>query len=103
MADREPASTEKDTATPRHITLACGVLARAWESENDPRNAELGVSADVAREMSVAAQREEDRLRAILADSITLLDRVLSDPMTPESGVRLLGDIGDHLRKHRGC
>lgn len=49
------------------ITRACGLLARAWESENDPRNTELGVIPDIAREMSVAAQREEDQLRADLA------------------------------------
>lgn len=49
------------------ITRACGLLARAWESENDPRCAELGVIPDIAREMAVAAQREEDQLRADLA------------------------------------
>lgn len=49
------------------IIRACGLLARAWESENDPRNTELGVVPDIAREMSVAAQREYDQLRADLA------------------------------------
>lgn len=82
------------------ITRACGLLARAWESENDPRNTELGVTADVARELSVAAQLEEDALRSELAAASALLARVLSDPMTPESGVLLLKDIGDHLLKY---
>jgi hypothetical protein len=49
------------------ITRACGLLARAWESESDPRNTELGVIPDIAREMAVAAQHEEDQLRAELA------------------------------------
>jgi chromosome segregation ATPase len=49
------------------IIRACGLLARAWESENDPRNTELGVVPDIAREMSVAAQLEYDQLRAELA------------------------------------
>lgn len=43
------------------------MLARAWESENDPRNTELGVVPDVAREMAVAAQHEYTQLRADLA------------------------------------
>lgn len=48
------------------ILRACGMLARAWESENDPRNTELGVAPDVVREMSVAAQKEWDLARRVL-------------------------------------
>jgi len=58
------------------ITRACGLLARAWESESDPLNTELGVTVDTVRQMSVDAQLEEDQLRKDLKAAQDEIERL---------------------------